>query len=56
MPPAVGSGCRQRIEATRLASGVATSPIKFRPSAVFIEIDLRLAGNTVLGRINSDTK
>ena len=56
MPPAVGSGCRQRIEATRSPTGVATSPIRFRPSAVLIVIGLRFAGNTVLGRINSDTK
>ncbi len=56
MPPAVGSGCRQRIEATRFPIGVATSPIRFRPSAVLMDIALRFAGNTVLGRINSDTK
>ena len=56
MPPAVGSGWRQSIEATRSPIGEATSPIRFKPSAVFIEIGRRLAGNTVLGRINSDTK
>ena len=56
MPPAVGSGCRQRTEALRFPIGVATSPIRFSPSAVSIVMDRRLAGNTVLGRINSDTK
>jgi hypothetical protein len=36
--------------------GAATSPTRFSPSSVWIVIGCRFADNTVLGRINSDTK
>src|ERR1019366_7346434 len=48
MPPAVGSGCRQTSVATggRLC-GSASSPTRFRPSAVRSVTGLRRAGRTV---------
>jgi acyl-CoA reductase-like NAD-dependent aldehyde dehydrogenase len=36
--------------------GAAISPIKLRPSEVLMVIGVRIAGRTVLGRINSGTK
>src|SRR5450755_298215 len=52
MPPAVGSGCKHTSVATgALSAGRASSPIRFRPSAVRSVMVSRTAGSTVLAII-----
>ncbi len=55
IPPPAGLGCKHNNEAEFFPKGVATSPIKFKLSAVTIEMGFLAAGSTVLGRINSLT-